>query len=321
MNYEEFITAVKHELEYSLPQGYTVHLTQILKNNNITYDGINIFYEGACYSPNIYLNPYYDDYRQGVSMDEITENIKELFVRHKNDLKLPLPDFGTFHPCFQEKIFFRLINAGKNKALLKTVPHIPFLDLAITFHLLVTESAGGIGSIRITHELCKSWKLSTKQLLSYARKNTPKLFPATFHDMEYVLHDLLMKDLERLFLVHDSSEPLPESSYEDLIRRLLPKSESRDFMYILSNTSGINGATSLLYKDELKTIARKIGEDFYILPSSVHEVILIPASLAPSHEELSRMVQQVNETQVPDEDILSDRAYYYRREDDLICME
>ena len=130
-----------------------------------------------------------------------------------------------------------------------------------------------------------------------------------------------MKDLERLFLVHDSSEPLPESSYEDLIRRLLPKSESRDFMYILSNTSGINGATSLLYKDELKTIARKIGEDFYILPSSVHEVILIPVSLAPSHEELSRMVQEVNETQVPDEDILSDRAYYYRVEDDMICME
>lgn len=321
MNYKEFIAAIKQKLEFSLPEGDTVHITHILKNNNIAYDGINIFHEGACYSPNIYLNPFYEDYCHGASLDSIAENIHRLFSLHEHDLPLPLPDFCTFQPRFQENIFFRLINAKKNKKLLETIPHFPFLDLAITFHLLVSQSPSGISSLRITNQLCECWKLSAGELMSYARVNTPQLFPATCQDMETVLHDLLAKDLETFFPSPKPYAGLSTDGFEELLHRLLPEEETPNFMYILSNRSGINGATSLLYPDCLKKIAQTIQEDFYILPSSVHETILVPFSLAPRPEELIKMVREVNEAHVPDEEILSDHAYYYLHAEDKIHTE
>ena len=91
-------------------------------------------------------------------------------------------------------------------------------------------------------------------------------------------------------------------------------------MYVLSNKSKLNGSGCILYQNLLRSLGKKLESDFYILPSSVHEVLLIPADDQDSYEELTAMVQEVNATQLANEEILSDHVYYYSREAEKLCM-
>ena len=91
-------------------------------------------------------------------------------------------------------------------------------------------------------------------------------------------------------------------------------------MYILSNTCGINGATVVLYEDILKDFAGKIQEDVIILPSSIHEVLLVPNSKVHDIEEMKAMVEHINRTEVSKTDVLSDNVYLYSREKNLMTM-
>ena len=82
----------------------------------------------------------------------------------------------------------------------------------------------------------------------------------------------------------------------------------------------MNGASVMLYKDPLRDFANYMGHDLYILPSSIHEVILIPAYDHDSYDELTSMVKEVNSTQLSKEEILSDHVYFYSRETGQISM-
>ena len=88
----------------------------------------------------------------------------------------------------------------------------------------------------------------------------------------------------------------------------------------MTNRQEVNGASVLLYDDVLQTFALKKKTDFYILPSSVHEVLLIPADNQISMSTLSSMVRDVNSSQLAREEILSDHVYYYSLETDQITM-
>ena len=89
--------------------------------------------------------------------------------------------------------------------------------------------------------------------------------------------------------------------------------DKEDVMYVLSNRSRSYGAAAILYKGRLEGI----GE---YLPSSVHEVIIIPQSAAPGQEELSDLVTEINTTQVDAEEVLSNHAYYYDRKKKKLLM-
>lgn len=91
-------------------------------------------------------------------------------------------------------------------------------------------------------------------------------------------------------------------------------------IYVLSNQHRLNGSSCILYQHLLHDFARRIGSDFYILPSSVHEVLLIPADNQISMSTLSSMVRDVNSSQLAREEILSDHVYYYSLETDQITM-
>ena len=131
------------------------------------------------------------------------------------------------------------------------------------------------------------------ELLLAARENTPRLFPAQMVDMD------------------------------EMIQRAgvcMPMDRSAIPMYIMTNRQEVNGASVLLYDDVLQTFALKKKTDFYILPSSVHEVLLIPADNQISMSTLSSMVRDVNSSQLAREEILSDHVYYYSLETDQITM-
>lgn len=229
-----------------------------------------------------------------------------------------------------------MVNYSRNKALLENVPHIRFLDLAITFHCLVRQDDSGIGTIRLTNEHKEMWDLSMKDLMQIASINTERLFPARITTMEQVLAELFRKELES---EKDDEQELPftdvgednwmeetnESQQNEYTEEMLDAmlndmrlAKQTPTMYILTNTAGINGATTMIYKDVIRNFAKEHDTDFYILPSSIHEVILVPYEERISKEELKDMVGEVNCTQVALEEVLSDRVYIYRRDTNMI---
>jgi hypothetical protein len=86
-------------------------------------------------------------------------------------------------------------------------------------------------------------------------------------------------------------------------------------MYVLTNASGSLGAAALFYPDVKEKAAELLGGDYYILPSSVHEVILVPDSADIKAADLCDMVKQANRTVVDEKDILSDNVYHYSKDD------
>lgn len=142
----------------------------------------------------------------------------------------------------------------------------------------------------ITNRQVKEWGITVNDLVLAAQQNTPRLFPAKIIDMEEMLAGM------RSFISCPSAIP----------------------MYILTNEQEVNGASALLYGDVLKDFANKKGTDMYILPSSIHEVILLPSDRINDPTKLLSMVHDANTTVVSIGDVLSDSVYYYDRKTDYI---
>lgn len=293
MNYQEFLTHIKDNISARLTNGRTVRIEPITKNNGMVYDGMIIIDPFINISPTIYLNPYYQHYLSGTSITDICDCI--FFSYQKN---LPTKDFNVsifkdFSKA-QKRIVMKLVNQEKNHALLQNIPHVPYLDMAIVFVCCVTELKQEFATILIQNKHLELWNLSPEQLYTIAKQNTPSLLPFLLEPMEHALCNLIDTSLSFF-------ETLP--------------------LYILTNQLKINGATSMLYDGVLKQIADRLKSDLIILPSSIHEVILLPATddLLQAYD-YNTMINEVNATQLARDEILSDHAYYYSRKQDAVSM-
>ena len=193
---------------------------------------------------------------------------------------LAIKNFETI----QSKFVFKLIHAQKNEALLRTIPHIPYRDLAIVFYILFDVDENGTATIPITHELLEMWETTQEKVYQIAKKNIATLLPATLKPMQVVIEELT---------------GMPYEGAEE------------DIMFVLTNSIRNFGASCILYSGILDQIGGLFGENYFILPSSIHEVILIPESKSPPIDVLNDMVSEINETQLSVEEVLADHAYYY----------
>ena len=312
MQYQEFLEKCLYMLKEQLGEGYNIQLNSILKNNSITLDGVVILKNDAKITPNIYLEEYFAQYEQGVEMETIISCIIGVYhdkVMERGDFEIQF----TFEKM-KENIIFRIINLEKNKELLCHCPHLEFLDFAITFHCLVQDQIDSIGTIRITDEHLNAWNITTTQLYECAKKNTPRLLPPLLRNMEEVLREILQQEELSLDVnqIHMELNRFDEESR-------IPDRRNRD-MYILSNTKGINGASCMLYPDVIQNFSRLLKCDIYILPSSIHEIILLPAVEEYEKTQLEEMVTEINQTQVPYEEILSNHVYFYSNLENQIYL-
>ena len=177
------------------------------------------------------------------------------------------------------------MNREANKELLKEVPYEEYLDLAVIFYVLIEVNSHGMASLMIRDEHLEMWNVTKSEIARKAKENTPRLLPYEFGTMYALIEELTGED---------------GGSFEDV-------------MYVMSNRLRSYGAAAILYEDRLEGIGDYLKENYYVLPSSVHEVIIVPESAAPGWEALNALVAEVNETQIEAEDILSDHAYYYDR--------
>lgn len=273
-------------------------------------DGLSILMPDAQMAPTIYLNPYYDQFLEGMPIEAIITDILELFYNN------PAPTCITPHQIAQfdlleDKIMFKLIHCASNQALLQDIPYIPYLDLAIVFYLFLDRNATGQMTALIHNEHMAIWNVKEKDLLTLALENTPKAFPAEIKSMTEV-----MKDIVRENFPDDRHEEYEEEEMAELF----DASKTRMPLYVLTNEVSLNGAGCIIYRNVLKNFADSLGEDLIILPSSIHEVLLTPNEPGVSYKELSDLVTCINQNEVPEEDQLSNQVYLYSRATDRLRL-
>ncbi|NLZ82920.1 MAG: hypothetical protein GX915_04565 [Clostridiales bacterium] len=308
--YRSFVNMVCTMLKDRLGEGYDLKIHKVTKNNSLELDSLVVLKKGVTYAPNIYLLSYYESYLQGTPVTDIVDRLYYLYI--SNTKPVLDRDFNYTFDQMKKNITYRLINYERNEKLLSQIPHIKYLDLAITFHCLVKEDDEGIGTIRISNEHIKSWNVSLEQLEEYANTNTSLLFPAVIKSME----DTIMGIVQDTAFVDGAN--ISDEEF-DLLMKPSYYSDNPP-MYVLTNKQSINGASSMLYDGLIGEFANKIQSDLYILPSSIHELILIPTQNNKNRNSLVEMVVEVNLTQVAPEEVLSDNVYYYSRKRNAIIL-
>lgn len=287
---------------------YAAHLHTITKNNGIVLDGITLLNKGECAGPNIYLNTYFESYQLGKPLHIILDEIIECHNRAKEESSIEMVDVLDFN-VVKERIIIRLVNYEKNQEQLQECPHKRFLDLAITFRFLASKDAMGLASSLVYNKEFELWGVELEELYQLAMFNTMREFPWQM--------DSLVKVVSECF-----GERLPKAVREEFFKdiRNLEQIENRVNMYVLTNDVGLNGATSILYDNVIKNFAQVQGCNIFILPSSVHEVMLVPENEETESEFLRELVIEANQSAVGLIDLLSDNIYYYDRDLEQIVV-
>lgn len=296
MTYEAFKDTLLAELSGHFPPDTSISIHSIPRNNCVSVDGLTILESGFNIAPTIYIHEYYQQLKKGTPFSEIYKKIIDDYYRYRPTDNIDPCLFQDFQNI-RHQIVFKLIHFERNRDLLKETPHIPFLDLAIVFYCLVASGPSGTATILIQNSHLKLWNTDTNTLYLLAKQNTPFLLSPYFEKMSRLLSDMLPSLSEK-----------EQQLFEDT---LFP-------MYVLTNESRFLGASCILYEELLLDLSRKMNSDFYIIPSSIHEVLLIPATMDMDTTDFNQMIQDVNQTQLDQEEILSDHVYYYSREKNLI---
>lgn len=269
-----------------------VEVSDVQKNNGLMLKGITIRTKDCNISPVIYTDAFYE---HELSTDEAVSKIMEIYNAHKDGMSNFDANIVQNFDAVKDKIIARVINKNRNEVVTNSCPYAQFGDLIVTFAIYVTQDPiNGTASIKITNEMMNSWKVNLGQLIAAAYTNTKKLLP---------LEVLTMSEILKQMMEHTGG--------------LSPEMEAElaapdHLMYVVSNISRQFGAYFITDREALMEIASEIKEDqFFILPSSVHEIIVIPESQVENKDGLITMVKEVNATQVAPDEVLADNVYSF----------
>ena len=291
MTYDFFKQQLMDSLREFFPADTQIVIRPFPHNNQLILDGLTILEPGSNISPTIYLNFYFEKYQKGMNLSTIEQQILQYYHRHCPINHIDT-SFFTDYNRVRSRIVYRLVHYEKNRELLKEIPHFPYL--AVIFYCLVAEEPYENASILIYNHHLAYWKLQKETLRTLAQTNTPLLLPWRCDS----LAELIMPALDVL--------PVKERPTQEALldAETIP-------MYVLSNEQRYFGASCILYPNALKEISQKFADSLFILPSSIHEVIIIPASYTEDANELSEIVHDVNVSEVAQDEILSDSVYFY----------
>lgn len=323
MDYETFLALVKEELKSYLDKdnkNCAVNVRKVLKNNDIELDALTIVDVECETSPTIYLNRYYDEFLEGRTIENISGEIYELLKQNSDKICIDVNEFTDFSKI-KHCIAFKVINAQKNRKLLKRIPHVRRVDLAIIFYCIIKCNSHENATTLIYNQHMDLWRVKTEDIYQEAVKNTPLLLPFEIKSMSDIIKEMLgevNQDME----VHEECRYGGEEidAFTDKLMEELISDDDTPQMYVLTNRYRLNGAACMFYEKVLKNFADEQNRDLIILPSSIHEVILIPMDEDMRPEDFKFMIGEVNSEEVDPAEVLSDHAYIYRRSKDQLRM-
>lgn len=298
MEYKEFVEYIKMNAGYIAGEGGNITINHVIKNNGCEMDGLVIMEKGKDIAPTIYLDSFYELYTNGENIKNIIRQIEVIYEQNKNNVTFDVNILKHFD-TIKDKIVYKVVNYRSNEKLLEQVPHKRILDLAVVFYCLLDNEYGRSATALIYNNNLKNWNVTIDDVYKTALKNTP---------------DLLHSKISSMAALFEKCGVNVDGEEVDL-KDYVPSD-----MYVLTNESKLNGAACILYENVLYDFAQKLGADLYILPSSVHEVILLPKLSMFEKDELVNMVKEVNTEGVAADEVLSDHVYEYNRTERLITM-
>lgn len=313
MNYQEFQEQIVESIKEYLPERYAdslVHIQQVHKNNGVLLEGLNIVLPEENVSPTIYLNDYYNHYRAGREMEDILQEIAMIREKCQIEGKIDIGEFLDFKKV-KDKIIFKAVGVHSNQKQLQSMPHRTEQDMALIYQILVNKSVDGNELLTITNEIQERIGVPEETLYNLAIQNTEREFPPTFRTLTDVMKEMMRKDFIAEMMGDTENVEMKEFFEMLLESQFEPMEEPEIPMYVLSNESLSNGASALFYPQMREKIAEELNGDFFVLPSSVHETLIIPDNGNMDYQELKVMVNEVNCTEVADTDILTGEVYFY----------
>lgn len=293
MSFEELVRQMRLDLMMKWGEDYEFQAACVQKINGVEQPVLRIRRKGNSVGIQIGIGDVCDRIRKGGNRREAE---KELIGRVEEGLKqirsgetvLQTGQRILDYREARERLVYRLIQTRRNERLLQQIPHVPYLDLSIVFELYWKQEDQHCSCLVYNSHL-EQWGVTPEEVERQARENTPIRLPAVFDSLEQMLLPM-MGGLRQ--------EPSGLS--------------------VLSNREGFHGAAAILYPGELKRAADQLQNDLVVLPSSIHEVLLLPDDPGQDYGMLTRLVQEINRNEVEQEEWLSDHPYRYLRKEDRL---
>lgn len=270
---EEFAEYIRDNIKKCMDETYSDAepvLKPQSKPGGVTLTGLELVRNGQKTASVFYLEPEYEKYLRGDDIDYLMKKIAQKYV----SIDLHMPDLYV-KPVFdwqysKSRVVFSLVSIDKSKrdSQFSTCPivKLPYTNIGIMFYLDVeSDDCKSVTSVPVSHKMLESWKIKLQELYETANNNTP------------------VKRKKDVFLSNADMEGM------------------RDFcpMYIATNKNHFYGAASILYPDVYKDICEYVGDDIYILPTSVHECSCVPMSKVSIYE-MRRVLEAINRTHPDD---------------------
>lgn len=318
MTYETFLEWIPDLVQSQLGEGVKVRLHTIYKNNDVRREALCILEDGCNISPTIYLDRYYEQYNKGLTLEQITGEICREYMANHCGMYMDVRALSDFEKM-KEKIVYKLIHYDRNRGLLQDVPHRKILDLAIVYYLLIDDPFIGNGTALIHHRQRELWQVEEETLYELASKNTHRVLGHEIIPMRQVIRELLKRDMRRQ-LESDMEMGICEADQVDqwaveILDQILPSDHHT--MFVMSNHNKYWGASAVLDGSRLLAFSIRLGCGFYLIPSSIHEMILVPETEAILPEDMLRLLREINEEEDNVQDFLSNQIYYFDQENGL----
>lgn len=307
MKKETFIESVVDIIQKKCPE-MLVSVNEVIKNNNTKLHGIIIQNKGQKIVPTIYMDGLYREQAD----EEYIEYVANEIIKRNNDNQITEREleisYVTEFDRVKDKLFYVIVNYERNKDTYSEFPHRKFLDLMVIYKIDVSMGETGWGNITVSDKLQGLWQCSEEELWNIANENTSKILKPKCKSMVNIM--------KQMFITNADME-----SDEQLIKEMILNMENDNKMYVATNEKKVNGANVMLNQGFMKKQADMLGHSFYIIPSSIHELIFVnEPPLVEKNSEIREMVREVNKTQVQEDEILSDNLYIYDYNNNMISI-
>lgn len=288
-----FAEGVAREIKSCLaPEFSDVECTVVeqRKNNNVVLTGVCFHRPGQQADPIVYVEPFYDEVKNGRPKEEAMKEMAKLAEKGMEIKEIPEADKVLAYGQAKEYLCVRIVNTKANRKRLTQMPHQELEDLSLTLALCFPlDGRREDGSVEVTDELMGIWGMEEETLFQQAWRNMEKRQPPVLQDMGAMFGNLLAGGAD-----------------------FSHKTEGQ--MFVLTNQGMRYGASALACPGVMEKISRLFPEGFYILPSSIHEVLIVPKDGELVPKELGNLVREVNQIEVSSDEVLSDRVYEFDRE-------
>ena len=285
MEYNDFLEQVREELQDRL-SGMNVEIRSVNKLQGKSYTGISVTPEGSNTGATMNLHSVFESLQDGVPMATILDQLEESArkaVRHIPDMDIR--DISDYEQM-KGTLIMQAVPTEPNRDMLAGVPHREMEDISIVYRFQMNHSDQGDATVLVTNQMLQRYGITADQLMKDAEISAPQRSPVSIRSMEEVLSEMTGMAIES-----------GEIGTPSLMVATVP--------------GAVNGAGVLGYPDFFQEASEKLGGSFYVLPSSVHEVLLFREGNGLSAKEMDEMVSSINASEVSPEDRLSDTAYHY----------